>query len=53
MAETLGINVTQSHQPLPAGTHILLLDNLEMGIHQTVSVTIKAGESMKQRLGLK
>ena len=30
-----------------------MLDNPEQGIHQTVSVTIKAGESMKQRLGLK
>ena len=41
------------HTALPPGTHNLTVDNPEQGIHQTVTVTIKAGESLTKRLGLK
>jgi serine/threonine-protein kinase len=38
---------------LSAGTHTLTLDNPDQGIHQTYSVTVKAGEATTKRLGLK
>lgn len=38
---------------LPAGVHVLTLDNAEQGIHQTYSVTISSGEMVSRRLGLK
>jgi len=41
------------HVALPAGSHTLTLDNPDQGIHQTYSLTVKAGESMTKRLGLK
>jgi serine/threonine-protein kinase len=41
------------HVPLSAGTHTLTLDNPDQGIHQTYMVTIKQGESVTKRLGLK
>jgi serine/threonine-protein kinase len=39
--------------PLPAGSHTFTLDNPEQGIHQTFPFTLKAGDSMTKRLGLK
>jgi serine/threonine protein kinase len=41
------------HLALPAGAHTLTLDNPDQSIHQTYSVTIKAGDSITKRLGLK
>ena len=41
------------HVSMPAGTHTLTLDNPEQGIHQTYAITVKAGDSMTKRLGLK
>jgi serine/threonine-protein kinase len=41
------------HVPLPPGGHTLTLDNPEQGIHQSYGVTIKSGESVNRRLGLK
>jgi serine/threonine protein kinase len=38
--------------PLPPGAHLLELDNPELGVHQTYSVTIRSGEGVNQRLGL-
>jgi serine/threonine-protein kinase len=38
---------------LSPGPHTLSLDNAEQGIHQTYSVTIRGGESVSRRLGLK
>ena len=39
--------------PMSAGAHTLTLDNPEQGIHQTYAVTLKPGETMTKRLGLK
>jgi hypothetical protein len=41
------------HVSLSPGTHVLTLDNPEQSIHQTYAVTIKSGESVNRRLGLK
>jgi tRNA A-37 threonylcarbamoyl transferase component Bud32 len=41
------------HLALPAGSHTLTLDNPDQGIHQTYALTVKAGESVTKRLGLK
>jgi serine/threonine-protein kinase len=41
------------HVALPAGTHNLTLDNPDQNIHQTYTLTVKAGESMTKHLGLK
>jgi tRNA A-37 threonylcarbamoyl transferase component Bud32 len=41
------------HVALPAGTHTLMLDNPDQKIHQTYSITVKAGETVTKRLGLK
>jgi serine/threonine-protein kinase len=41
------------HVALPPGIHVLTLDNPEHDIHQTYAVTIKSGESVSRRLGLK
>jgi serine/threonine-protein kinase len=38
---------------LPAGVHTLTLENVDQGIKQTYPVTIKAGETVSRRLGLK
>jgi serine/threonine-protein kinase len=41
------------HVALSAGTHNLMLDNPDQGIHQAYTVTIKAGDTVTKRLGLK
>jgi serine/threonine-protein kinase len=41
------------HVALSPGVHALTLDNGDQGIHQPYSVTIKGGESVTRRLGLK
>jgi len=41
------------HLPLPAGDHVLVLENPEQGLKQTYPVTIKSGETLNRRLGLK
>ena len=38
---------------LPAGTHVLTLENPDQGIKQTYTVTIKSGENFSRSLGLK
>ncbi len=39
--------------PLREGVHTLTLDNADQSIHQTYVVTIKSGEAVTKRLGLK
>jgi hypothetical protein len=39
--------------PLPAGPHTLTLENPDQGLRQSYSVTIKNGEAITRRLGLK
>jgi hypothetical protein len=41
------------HLALPAGSHTFTLDNPDQSIHQTYVLTVKAGESVTKRLGLK
>jgi serine/threonine-protein kinase len=41
------------HVALPAGSHTLTLENPDQGIKQQTTVTIKAGETVSKRLGLK
>jgi tRNA A-37 threonylcarbamoyl transferase component Bud32 len=41
------------HVALSPGSHVLTLDNPEHDIHQTYTVTIRSGESVSRRLGLK
>jgi serine/threonine-protein kinase len=41
------------HASLSPGAHTLTLDNGDQGVHQTYVVTIKSGESITRRLGLK
>ena len=41
------------HLALPAGTHVLTLENPELGIKQSYTITLKRGESVSRRLGLK
>ena len=41
------------HVALSAGSHVLTLDNPEQGIHQTYEVTVKSGDTVSHRLGLK
>ncbi len=41
------------HFALPAGPHVLTLDNPDQGIHQTYEVTVKSGDTVSRRLGLK
>jgi serine/threonine protein kinase len=41
------------HVALPPGTHTLSLENAEQGIKKSYSVTIKSGETVSRRLGLK
>ena len=41
------------HIPLSAGAHTLTLENTDQGIKQSYPVTIKAGETVSRRLGLK
>jgi hypothetical protein len=41
------------HVALPAGSHTFTLDNPDQSIHQTYSITIKAGDSVTKHLGLK
>ncbi len=41
------------HVPLSPGTHTLSLENGEQGIKKTYAVTIKSGETLSRRLGLK
>ncbi|HBQ19801.1 MAG TPA: hypothetical protein DEF51_54630 [Myxococcales bacterium] len=38
---------------LPAGTHALRLVNREAGIEQTYRVTIRPGQRLSRRLGLR
>ncbi|WP_394850043.1 protein kinase [Pendulispora brunnea] len=38
---------------LPPGDHVLVLENPEQGLKQTYPVTIKSGETLNRRLGLK
>jgi serine/threonine-protein kinase len=41
------------HVQMSPGVHALTLDNPEQSIHQTTAVTIKSGETVSRRLGLK
>jgi serine/threonine-protein kinase len=41
------------HLSLSPGTHVLLLENPDLGIKQGYTVTIKSGESVSRRLGLR
>ncbi len=41
------------HVALPPGTHVLTLENAEQGIKQSYTVTVKGGETVSRRLGLK
>jgi serine/threonine-protein kinase len=41
------------HVQLSAGTHALMLDNPDQQIHQAYTVTIKSGETVSRRLGLR
>jgi serine/threonine protein kinase len=41
------------HVALSAGAHVLTLDNPDQGIHQTYEVTVKSGDTVSRRLGLK
>jgi serine/threonine-protein kinase len=41
------------HVALPAGTHLLTLENPDQGLKQQYSVTLKADETVSRRLGLK
>jgi serine/threonine protein kinase len=41
------------HLALPAGPHTLVLENADQGIKQSYSVTIKGGDTVSRRLGLK
>jgi hypothetical protein len=41
------------HVPLSPGAHTLTLDNPEQSIHETYVITVKGGESVTKRLGLK
>ncbi len=41
------------HLQMSPGVHVLTLDNAEQSIHQTTAVTIKSGETVSRRLGLK
>jgi serine/threonine protein kinase len=41
------------HLPLPAGPHTLMLENADQGIKQSYTVTVKGGDTVSRRLGLK
>jgi serine/threonine-protein kinase len=46
-------NTPLVHVPMPAGTHTLTLENPDQGLRQSYTVTIKGGETVTRRLGLK
>jgi len=46
-------NTPLVHVPLSAGSHTLTLENPEQGIKQPFTITIKSGETISKRLGLK
>jgi serine/threonine-protein kinase len=41
------------HVSLSPGTHTLVLENADQGIHTSYTVSIKSGESVSKRIGLK
>jgi hypothetical protein len=41
------------HLALPAGSHVLTLDNPDLGIHQTYTATIASGATFTRSLGLR
>jgi serine/threonine-protein kinase len=46
-------NTPLVHVSLSPGTHALLLENPDLGIKQSYTVTIKSGEAVSRRLGLR